>query len=154
MTKFLHSKRVAWSIYRKSLKSYWKKLLRNSLYSKLVILQRQAFADVFEIDIRDFAKLLGKHFYQILYLMKLQASSLQSYCKRDPGVDVFLFFHYVKFKSGLLWWENFKNHYENLIKISEICKESIWAKFHYSQTIIFLYSNHFFTVIYLWFRNL
>ena len=32
----------------------------------------------------------GEHLYQILYLMKLQASILQLYCKRDPGADVFL----------------------------------------------------------------
>ena len=76
ITKFLHSKRVACSVYSESLKFYGKELYQRS------ILQRQALADVYKIDVpEDFAKFTGKH---------LHASSLELYCKRDPGADVFL----------------------------------------------------------------
>ena len=47
-------------------------------------------ADVCKIDVlKDFAKVTGKHLHQILYLMKLRASSLHLCCKRDLGADVF-----------------------------------------------------------------
>ena len=56
-----------------------------------IILQRQALADICKIDVlKDFAKFAGKHLYQILYLIKLQASSWQRYCKKNPGADAFL----------------------------------------------------------------
>ena len=62
---------------------------RNS--SKDLILQRQALADVCKIDVfQDFAEFTGKQLYEVLYLMKLQASNRQLYYKRDPGADVFL----------------------------------------------------------------
>ena len=62
---------------------------RNS--SKELIPRKQALADVYKIDvIKDFPKFTGKHLYQIQYLMKLHASSLQLYCERDPDADVFL----------------------------------------------------------------
>ena len=85
ITTFLHCKIVASSVYSKSLNF----TERNS--SKDLFLQRQAFADVCKIDVlKDFAKFTAKYLYHILHLMKLQASSLQLYCKRDPGADVFL----------------------------------------------------------------
>ena len=60
-----------------------------ALYSK--DLKVKALADICNIDVlKDFAKFTGNHLYQILYLMKLQATSLQLYCKRDPRTDVFL----------------------------------------------------------------
>ena len=84
MTKFVHSKRVVCSVYSKSLKVYE----RGS--RKDVNLQRQALAKVCKIDVlKDSAKFTGKHVYQILYLMKLRASRVQLYCKRDLGTDVF-----------------------------------------------------------------
>ena len=62
---------------------------RNS--SEDLTLQRRTLAVICKRDVlKDFAKFTGEHLYQILYLMKLQASSLQLYCKKDPGVDVSL----------------------------------------------------------------
>ena len=63
---------------------------RNS--SEDLTLQRRTLADICKIDVlKGFAKFTGKHLYQILYLMKLQASTLQLYCKKDRrGADVFL----------------------------------------------------------------
>ena len=62
---------------------------RNS--SKDLFLQKQALADVCKIDfLKDFAKFTIKHLYQILYFMKLKASCLQPYCKRDTGEEVSL----------------------------------------------------------------
>ena len=84
MTKFLHSKRILCSIYSKSLSFYGKK-------SKDLTLERQAVAEVCRIHVlEDFANFTGKQVYQILYLMKFQASTLLLYCKRDLGADVFL----------------------------------------------------------------
>ena len=75
--KFVYRRRAVCSAHSKSLKFYGKKL--------------QALADVCKTDVlKDFAKFTGKHLCQILYLIKLQVSSLPLYCKRDLGVDVFL----------------------------------------------------------------
>ena len=83
--EILNSKRFVCSVYSKSLKLYGRK------YSKDLILQRQALADIYKIDVlQDFAKFIGKHLYQVLYLMKLQASNLQLYYKGNPGTDVLL----------------------------------------------------------------
>ena len=83
MTKFLLSTRVACSVYSKSLN------FTERISVKYLILPRQALADVCNIDVHnDFAKLAGKHLYKILHLMKLQASSLQLYCSRDPDENV------------------------------------------------------------------
>ena len=62
---------------------------RNS--STDLTLQRKTLAGVCQIDfLKDFAKFIGKYLYRILYLIELQACSLQLNCKRDPGVNVAL----------------------------------------------------------------
>ena len=77
--KLLHSKRLVSSVYSKSLKSFTE---RN--FSKDLTLRRQTLADVCKIDVlKDFAKFIGKHLHQILYLMKLPVSSCSFIAKEN-----------------------------------------------------------------------
>ena len=111
MTQFLHGKRVSCSVYGKSLRFCEKKLSRD------VILQRQALADVFEIDVlKNFSKFTGKYHYQILHLKKLQAWSLQLYFKRDP--DTCFPVNFLKFLRAPF----LKNSFERLFLTLQIHK--------------------------------
>ena len=61
MAKFLHSKKDVCFVYSKSLKFYGK------FYVK-------ALANVCKRDVlKDFAKFIGKHLYQILYPWRIQS---------------------------------------------------------------------------------
>ena len=98
MTTSLHSKRVVCSIY--SIRLNFTE--RNS--NKDLTLQRKVVVDVCKIDVlKDFAKLPRKRLCQILCLMKLQASSLQLYCKRDPDANEFCRIFKNTFLIELFW---------------------------------------------------
>ena len=86
MTKFLRSKRVVSSFYSKSLTFYGKRFQERSYLSETC--PRRHLQNRYSC--KDFRKFTGKHLYQFQYLMKLEAFSLQLYCKRDSSTDVYL----------------------------------------------------------------
>ena len=86
MAKFFHNKRVFYSVYSKRLKFHGKELQERPYSSEAWPCRRLQN----RYSYKDFTKFTGKRLYQILYLMKLQASSLHLYCKRGLCSDVFL----------------------------------------------------------------
>ena len=97
MTKFLHSKRLVCSVYRKSLKFSGKKLLLRSQrsYSSEAgpwrRLQNRCY-------LKDFGKLTRKNLYQVLYLMKLQALGC-TFIAKESTAQMFSGEFYVIFKN-------------------------------------------------------
>ena len=85
MTKVLHSKRVVSSVYSKSGK---KEDFAERNSSIDLSLQRHALTEFFHnrYSFKDFTKFTGKYLYHILYLIKLQLSSLQLYSVPSAGV--------------------------------------------------------------------
>ena len=85
MTKVLHSKRVVSSVYSKSGK---KEDFAERNSSIDLSLQRHALTEFFHnrYSFKDFTKFTGKHLYHILYLIKLQLSSLPLYSVPSAGV--------------------------------------------------------------------
>ena len=58
--------------------------------NKDLTLERQVLSDVCKIDVlKDFTKFIGK-LPDFVFNEVTGLSSLQLYCKRDPGADVFL----------------------------------------------------------------
>ena len=76
----------------------------------------------------------------------------KDYCNKDWHQFCQYWWVYVNFENGFTYWENSGNyHPENIIKISEICKKSIFARDSLQLSHFFaVHSNFTLKLIILW----